>query len=136
MIEIDGRELALYLQSWVTAEETGHPIAPPSKTVLPRLAAALGADSASVRQALTAARSTIEGGNWNHFAQGDRVLVFDEPDPANGMRRVRRGTVHDPPSPDIIRIDFGAEGHREISSADPVQVTHVAGTCHCVVAIS
>jgi hypothetical protein len=82
------------------------------------------------------ALSTIEGGYWNHFAQGDRVLVFDELDPANGIRRVRRGTVHDPPSLDIIRIDFGGEGHREISSADPVQITHVAGTCHCVVAIS
>ncbi len=127
---------APYLQSCVAPEEAGHPIAPPSKTVLLRLAAALGADFASVQQAFAAAWSTLEGGHWSHFAQGDRVLVFEELDPANGSRRVRRGTVHAPPSLDLIRIDFRGGGHREISPADPVQVTHVAGTCHCVVAIS
>ena len=47
------------------------------------------------------------------FRRGDRVPVFGEPDPANGSRRVRRGTV-----------------------VDPVRVNHVAGTCQCVVAIS
>jgi hypothetical protein len=78
----------------------------------------------------------ISGGYWKHFAQGDRVLVFGEPDPANGSRRVRRGIVIDPPSPDIIRIDFGGEGHGEFSAADPVRVSHVAGTCPCVVVIS
>jgi hypothetical protein len=126
---------ALYLQSWVTPEETGHPIAPPSKTVLLRLAAALGADFTAVQLAFAAAWSTLKGGYWNHFAQGDRVLVFGEPDPANGSRRVRRGTVL-ALSPDIIRIDFGHEEHGEFSPADPVRVHHVAGTCPCVVAIS
>ena len=127
---------ARYLQSWITPEETGLPVAPASKTVLLRLAAALGADFTTVQQAFTAAWSTIKGGYGNHFAQGDRVLVFGEPDPANGSRRVRRGTVLDPLSPDIIRIDFGGGEHGEFSPADPVQVTHVAGTCHCVVTIS
>ena len=78
----------------------------------------------------------FEGGCWNHFAPGDRVLVFGEPDPATGSRRVRRGTVLEPPSPDIIRIDFGDEGQGEFSPADPVRVHHVAGTCPCVVAHS
>jgi hypothetical protein len=75
-------------------------------------------------------------GYWNHFAQGDRVLLFGEPDPANGSRRVRRGTVIDPPSPDIIRIAFAGDGRGEFSSADPVRVHHAAGTCRCVVVIS
>jgi hypothetical protein len=127
---------ALYLQSWVTPEETGHPIAPPSKIVLLRLAVVLGADFTVVQQAFTAAWNTLKGGYWNHFAQGDRVLVFGEPDPANGSRRVRRGTVLDPPSLEIIRIDFGDEGHGEFSPADPVRVSHAAGACPCVVAIS
>ena len=127
---------ALYLQSWVTPRETGHPITPPSKTVLLRLAAALGADFTAVQQAFAAVKSTHEGGSWNHFARGDRVLVFGEPDPANRSRRVRRGTVLDPVSLDIIRIDFGDEGHEEFSPTDPVQINHAAGTCHCVVAIA
>jgi hypothetical protein len=127
---------ALYLQSWVTPEETGHPIAPPSKTVLLQLAAAMGADLTAVQQAFAVAWSALKGGNWNHFAQGDRVLVFGEPDPANGSRRVRRGTVLGPLSLDIIRIDFGSEGHGEFSPADPIRVHHVAGTCQCVAAIS
>lgn len=126
----------LYLQSWITPAETGHPIAPPSKTVLLRLAGALGADFTVVQQAFTAAWSTLKGGYWNHFAQGDRVLVFGESDPANGSRRVRRGTVLDPPPLDIIRIDFGGEGHGEFSPADPVRINHAAGACQCVVAIS
>jgi hypothetical protein len=125
-----------YLQSWVTPEETGHPIAPPSKTVLLRLAAALGADFTAVQQAFAAVKDTINGGYWSHFAQSDRVLVFGEPDPANGCRRVRRGMVIDPPSLDIIRIDFAGEGRGEFSPADPVRVSHVAGACQCVVAIS
>jgi hypothetical protein len=127
---------ARYLRSWVTPEETGHPIALPSRTVLLRLAVALGADFTVVQQAFTAAWRTLEGGYWNHFAQGDRVLVFGKPDPANGSRRVQRGTVLDPPSLDIIRIDFGGEGHGEFSPADPVRVNHVAGTCQCVVVLS
>lgn len=95
-----------------------------------------GADSTVVRQAVTAAgRSAVEDGYWKHFAPGDRVLVFGEPDPVTGSRRVRRGTVHEPPSPEIIRIDFGDEGHREFSPADPVRVNHVAGTCPCVVTL-
>ncbi|WP_284747875.1 hypothetical protein [Amycolatopsis sp. RTGN1] len=99
--------------------------------------AVLGADFTVVQQAFTAAaRSTVEGGYWNHFAQGDRVLVFGEPDPVNGSRRVQRGTVLEPSSPDIIRIDFGDEGCGEYSSADPVRVNHVAGTCPCVVTLS
>lgn len=85
--------------------------------------------------ALTAAWSTLKGGYWNHFAQGDRVLVFGEPDPANGSRRVRRGTVLDLHSPDIIRIDFEGEGHGEFSPADPVRINHAAGACPCVQAI-
>jgi hypothetical protein len=126
---------ALYLQSWVTPEDTGHPIAPPPKTVLLRVAAALGADFMVVQQAFTATWSTLEGGYWHHFAPGDRVLVFGEPDPANGSRRVRRGTVLGPLSPDIIRVDFAGEEHGEYSPADPVRVHHAAGTCQCVVAI-
>ena len=89
----------------------------------------LGADFTMIQQAL-------KDGYWNHFAQGDRVLVFGEPDPANGSRRVRRGTVLDPPSLDIIRIDFGGERHEEFSPADPVRVSHAAGACRCVAAIS
>jgi hypothetical protein len=85
--------------------------------------------------AFTAARSTLKGGYWNHFAQGDRVLVFGEPDPANGSRRVRRGTVLDLLSPDIITIDFGGEGHGGFSPADPVRINHAGGTCPCVEAI-
>ncbi|WP_328453019.1 hypothetical protein [Amycolatopsis sp. NBC_00438] len=127
---------ALYLQSWVTPEETGHPIAPPSKTVLLRLAAALRADFTAVQQAFAAAWRTLEGGYWNHFTPGDRVLVFGEPDPVNGRRRVRRGTVLDLSSPDAIRIDFGGEAREEFSPADPVRVNHAAGACQCVVAIS
>ncbi|WP_326952797.1 hypothetical protein [Amycolatopsis sp. NBC_01286] len=127
---------ARYLQSWVTPEATGRPIAPPPKTVLLRLAAALGADVTTVQQAFTAVWSTLNGGCWNHFAPGDRVVVFGEPDPATGSRRVRRGTVLDPLSPDLIRIDFGGEGHGEFSPANPVRVCHVAGTCQCVVKIS
>ncbi|GLY38020.1 hypothetical protein Amsp01_040440 [Amycolatopsis sp. NBRC 101858] len=83
-----------------------------------------------------AARSTRQGGYWSHFAPGDRVLVFGEPDPVNGRRRVRRGTVLEPPSPDVIRIGFGDEEYGEFSSADPVRVNHVAGTCPCVVVLS
>jgi len=127
---------ALSARSWVTPEETGHPIAPLSTTVLLRLAAALGADSTAVQQAFAAAKTTLKGDYWNHFAQSDRVLVFGEPDPANRSRRVRRGTVLDPVSLDIIRIDFRGEEHGEFSPADPVQINHAAGTCHCVVAIS
>lgn len=80
--------------------------------------------------------SDSAGGCWNHFAPGDRVLVFGAPDPATGSRRVRRGTVLAPLSPDIIRMDFGGEGHGEFSPADPVRIYHVAGTCRCVVTIS
>ncbi len=115
-------------------EVTGRPITPPPMTVLLRLAAALGADVTTVQQAFTATWSTLNG--WNHFAPGDRVLVFGAPDPATGSRRVRRGTVLEPLSPDLIRIDFGSEGHDEFAPADPVRVCHVAGTCRCVVTIS
>jgi hypothetical protein len=111
---------APYLRSWVTPEETD-PLAPPSKAALRQLAAVLGADST--------------GGHWNHFAEGDRVLVFGKPDP-NGTRRVRRGTVLAPPSAEIIKIGFENEGHEEFSPADPVHVSHAAGACQCVVAIS
>jgi hypothetical protein len=104
------------------------PIASPSKTAPVRPAAA--------QRAFTTARSTPKGGYWSHFARGDRVLVFGEPDPANGSRRVRRGTVLSLPSPDIITIDFGNEEHGELSPADPVRVSHAAGACRCVVAIS
>lgn len=127
---------ARFLQSWVTPEMTGPPTAPPPESVLLRLAAALGADFPAVQQAFTAAWNTLDGGCRNHFAAGDRVLVFGAPDPATGSRRVRRGTVLAPLSPDTIRIGFGAEGHGEFSPADRVRVTHVAGTCRCVVAIS
>ncbi|WP_329047364.1 hypothetical protein OG738_34695 [Amycolatopsis sp. NBC_01488] len=88
------------------------------------------------QQAITATWSTLESGYWDHFAQGDRVLVFGEPDPANGSRRVRRGTVLDPPSPETIRIAFEGEEHGEFSPVDPVRVTHAAGACQCVVAIA
>ncbi|MFG1645845.1 hypothetical protein ACGFMK_36675 [Amycolatopsis sp. NPDC049252] len=127
---------ALYLQSWVTPEEIGHPVAPPPKTVLLRLAVALGADFTAVQHAFAVAWRTLEGGYWNHFAPGDRVLVFGAPDPANGRRRVRRGTVLDVPSPDVIRIGFGGEAREEFSPADPVRVHHAAGACRCVAAIS
>ncbi|MEV4316765.1 hypothetical protein [Actinocrispum sp. NPDC049592] len=101
-----------------------------------RLAVVLGADFLAVQRAFVAAWSTLKGGYWDHFAQGDRVLVFGEPDPTNGSRRVRRGTVLVPSSPDTIRIDFGGEDRGEFSPADPVRVSHAAGTCQCVVAIS
>lgn len=104
-------------------------ITPPPMAVLPRPADALGANFAG-------APRPSEGSYWNHFAPGDRVLVFGEPDPVHGRRRVRRGTVLEPRSPDIIRIDFGAEGPGEFSSADPIRVSHAAGACRCVVAIS
>ncbi|MDT7803909.1 MAG: hypothetical protein QOI78_7342 [Actinomycetota bacterium] len=91
--------------------------------------------STAAQQAFTAAWSIPKSGYWSHFAQGDRVLVFDAPDPANGSRRVRRGTVRSPPSPDIITIDFGNEEHGELSPADRVQVSHAAGACRCVVAL-
>jgi hypothetical protein len=117
-------------------EETGHPVAPPSKAALLQLAAALGADFTALQQALTATRSTHDGSHWNHFAEGDRVLVFGAPDPANGSRRVRRGTVLAPPSAEIIKIGFGNEEYEELSPADPVRVSHAAGACRCVVAIS
>ncbi|WP_290061315.1 hypothetical protein [Amycolatopsis solani] len=74
-------------------------------------------------------------GNGNHFAAGDRVLVFEELDPAKGTRRVRRGTVHEPPSPGVVKVDLEGEGLREFSPADPVQLSHAAGACRCVVAI-
>jgi hypothetical protein len=135
-VKSESRIAELYLQPWVTPEETGHPIAPPSKTVLLRLAAALGADFTAVQQAFVAAKDTVKGGHWNHFAQGDHVLVFGEPDPANTSRRVRCGIVIDPPSLDIIGIAFAGEGNEEFSPADPVRVHHVGGTCQCVVAIS
>ncbi|MEA5362519.1 hypothetical protein VA596_23485 [Amycolatopsis sp., V23-08] len=77
-----------------------------------------------------------QGGYWSHFAQGDRVLVFGAPDPATGRRRVRRGTVLSPPSPGVITIDFGNGEHGELSAADGVQVSHAAGACRCVVALS
>jgi len=80
--------------------------------------------------------STLASGHWNHFAEGDRVLVFGEPDPANGSRRVRRGRVLAPPSAEIIKIDFENAGQEEFSRADPVHVSHAAGACRCVVAIS
>lgn len=127
---------ALYLQSWVTPEETGHPIAPPSRTILLRLAAALGANFSAVRQEFADAWSAFNGGYWSHFASGDRVIVFGEPDPANGRCRVRRGTVVDTDPIDIIRIDFGSDGRESFSSADQVRVNHVAGTCHCVTVMS
>jgi hypothetical protein len=127
---------ALYLQSWITPDETGHPIAPPSRTILIRLAAVLGADFSVVHQAFVSTWSGLKGGYWNHFASGDRVLVFGEPDPVNGRRQVRRGTVVDTAPSDTIRIDFGHAGRGKFSPADQVQVNHVAGTCRCVVAIS
>ncbi|WP_410627023.1 hypothetical protein [Amycolatopsis sp. cmx-8-4] len=119
---------APHLRSWATPEEAGRPVPPPPK-------AALGADLSAVQQAFAAAWNTPEGGYWNHFAEGDRVLVFGEPDPANGSRRVRRGTVLAPPSAEIIEIGFGDEGDEEFSPADPVHVSHAAGACRCVVAI-
>ncbi|WIY00838.1 hypothetical protein QRX60_43435 [Amycolatopsis mongoliensis] len=127
---------APYLRSWLTPEETGRPVAPPSKATLQQLAAASGADFTAVQQAFTAAWSTLQGGHWNHFAEGDRVLVFGKPDPASGSRRVRRGTVLAPPSAEIIKIGFGNEEYEELSPADPVHVSHAAGACRCVVAIS
>jgi hypothetical protein len=123
-----------YLRSWVTPEET--PATPPPKAVLLRLAAALGADFTVVQQAFTASRSTVESGCWSHFTPGDRVLVFGAPDPANGRRRVRRGTVLAPPSPDIIGIAFEDGEHGRYSPADPVRVSHAAGACRCVVTMS
>lgn len=74
-------------------------------------------------------------GYWDHFAQGDRVWVFEELDPAKGIRRVRRGTVHESPTPDVVRVDLEGEGLREFSPADPVRLSHVAGACRCVAAI-
>jgi hypothetical protein len=126
---------ARYLRAWVTPDETGPPAAPPPKSVLLPLAVALGADFTVVRQAFTATWSTTESGYWSHFAPGDRVLVFGAPDPANGRRRVRRGTVLDPPSPDVIGIAFEDEEHGEFSPADPVRISHAAGACRCVVPI-
>ncbi|MFJ1764734.1 hypothetical protein ACIOD2_30725 [Amycolatopsis sp. NPDC088138] len=81
------------------------------------------------------ARAAAKDGHWSHFAQGDRVLVFGAPDPSTGSRRVRRGTVLSPPSPDLITIDFGNEEYGELSPADPVRVSHAAGACRCVVAL-
>ena len=111
-------------------------IAPPSMAVLLRLADALNANLSAVQQAFAVTSRTPEGSYWNHFAPGDRVLVFGEPDPVHGRRRVRRGTVLDPLSPDMIRMDFGDEGCGEFSPADPIRVSHAAGACRCVVAIS
>jgi hypothetical protein len=124
------------LRSWVAPEETDPPAAPPPESVLLRLAVALGADFTAVRQAFTAAGSTAESGYRSHFAPGDRVLVFGAPDPANGRRRVRRGTVLDPPSPGVIGIAFEDGEHGQFSPADPVRVSHAAGACRCVTPIS
>lgn len=121
-------------ESRIAPEATGRPVAPPSEAALRQLAA--GADITAVQQAFAAARRTLDGSRWNHFAKGDRVLVFGKPDPANGSRRVRRGTVLAPPSAEIIEIGFGDEGNEEFSPADPVRVSHAAGACKCVVAIS
>ncbi|MEU0795262.1 hypothetical protein ABZ342_34800 [Amycolatopsis sp. NPDC005961] len=79
-------------------------------------------------------RETPGGGRWHHFATGDRVLVFDEPDPATGWSAVRRGTVTES-GPESIEVDFGAAGQAAFTTADRIRISHVAGSCRCVVAL-
>lgn len=83
---------------------------------------------------LPTVRNDVDGGRWSHFAPGDRVLVFGEPDPATGWSRVRRGTVTDV-ARDGIGVDFGAAGRTVYAAADRIRISHVAGSCRCVVAL-
>lgn len=110
------------------------PLAPPPEATLRRLAAALGTDLSTVRKAFSAARNDLDGGRWHHFGPGDRVLVFGEPDPATGRSLVRRGEVTDV-SPEHLAVDFGAAGRATFTAADRIRVSHVAGSCRCVVAL-
>ena len=75
------------------------------------------------------------GARWGHFGTGDRVLVFGEPDPATGWSLVRRGTVTEVGHASI-GVDFDAAGRAVFTAADQVRISHVAGSCRCVVALS
>ncbi len=74
------------------------------------------------------------GGRWDHFGAGDRVLVFGEPDPATGWSLVRRGAVTEVHA-ESISVDFGAAGRSVFTVADRIRISHVAGSCLCVVAL-
>ncbi|MEV7045238.1 hypothetical protein [Amycolatopsis sp. NPDC051061] len=86
------------------------------------------------QKAFTAAWSDVDGGRWRHFGPGDRVLVFGAPDPATGWSLVRRGAVTDV-SAESIGVDFGAAGQAVFTAGDGVRISHVAGSCRCVVAL-
>ncbi|WP_410672109.1 hypothetical protein [Amycolatopsis sp. cmx-4-68] len=122
------------LRAWLTPEVAGRLAAPPSEGTLVRLATALGAELSTVRKAFTAVLSNLNGGYWSHFAPGDRVLVFGEPDPATGWSPVRRGAVTDV-SPEGISVDFGTAGEAVFTAADRIRISHGAGACRCVVAL-
>jgi hypothetical protein len=58
--------------------------------------------------------------------------VFGEPDPADGTRRVRRGTVAGLAPADIIEVALQGQGCEKFSPADQVRISHAAGACRCV----
>lgn len=120
-----------YLQAWLAPETAGRPASPPPHGTLVRLAAALGAELPAVHRAFTA---TLTGGYWSHFATGDQVLVFGEPDPETGRSLVRRGTVA-AVADDRIGVDFGAGDEAEFTPADGVRLSHANGSCRSVVAL-
>ncbi|MFJ7213431.1 hypothetical protein [Amycolatopsis sp. NPDC098790] len=123
-----------YLQAWLAPETAGRPAAPPARGTLVRIAAALGAELPAVDRAFTAAWSTLGGSCWNHFAAGDRVLVFGAPDPETGRSLVRRATVT-ATSGDRVGVDFDAGGDAEYTPADGVRLSHANGSCRNVVAL-
>ncbi|RSM46012.1 hypothetical protein DMA12_12040 [Amycolatopsis balhimycina DSM 5908] len=100
-----------------------------------RLAAALGAELSTVQKAFTAVTSDLDADRRRHFGTGDRVLVFGEPDPVTGWSLVRRGVVTDV-GHESIGVDFGATGPEVFTAADRIRISHVAGSCRCVVALS
>ncbi len=86
------------------------------------------------QKAFTTAWSDADRGRWSHFGPGDRVLVFGAPDPATGRSLVRRGAVTDV-SGESIGVDFGAAGQAVFTADDGIRLSHVAGSCRCVVAL-
>ncbi|MFJ1758808.1 hypothetical protein ACIOD2_00745 [Amycolatopsis sp. NPDC088138] len=120
------------LHGWLDAGSADQPGALVSVDTMIRLAGATGADLSVVSRAFTGTWFDLNGWEWNHFHRGDRVIVFSEPDPESGTRRVRYGTVADVDPLDVIEVDLeDGTRYRRVPESEG-RICHVTGSCPCV----
>ncbi|MEV7551954.1 hypothetical protein AB0N89_20230 [Amycolatopsis sp. NPDC089917] len=120
------------LDLWLDVGTAEPPAEPVPVEVMTRVAAATGAELAVVSRAFTGTWFDVNGWVWNHFRTGDRVILFDAPDPRTQACEVRYGTVLDVDPLDIIEIGLEDGTRYTRTPESDGSIHHVAGGCSCV----